>query len=167
MVERDTIMNNWKDFIKAGKAIFTLENEETGNRFTYQVNKHREKDLWFVKVLIGPNNTSDYQYIGAIFDKEFRLTRKSRVTRSAQSYQVFSWLNLMLNENKDLPDDIRIYHEGRCGICGRTLTVPESIECGFGPVCIVQPNNHIPLEVAKQIQKLFKVKHELDNCDNL
>ena len=28
------------------------------------------------------------------------------------------------------------WHEGRCGRCGRKLTVPESIEAGYGPECI-------------------------------
>jgi hypothetical protein len=28
-----------------------------------------------------------------------------------------------------------VWHEGRCGRCGRKLTVPESIESGFGPEC--------------------------------
>ena len=158
-------MFDWKLFIKAGHAIFTVENVKTGNRFTFKVSKHKEKDLWFVGVLSGPKNTSDYQYLGTIFDKDFRLTRKSRMSEAAQSYKVFKWVNDILNNGEDLPEDVKIYHAGRCGICGRTLTVPESIECGFGPVCIVQPNSHIPLETAKQIQKLFKVKNELDNCN--
>jgi len=29
-----------------------------------------------------------------------------------------------------------VFHEGACGRCGRTLTVPESIASGFGPECI-------------------------------
>jgi hypothetical protein len=30
---------------------------------------------------------------------------------------------------------MELWHEGRCGKCGRALTVPESIESGLGPVC--------------------------------
>ena len=29
-------------------------------------------------------------------------------------------------------------HEGRCGRCGRALTVPESIDTGFGPHCAAE-----------------------------
>lgn len=29
----------------------------------------------------------------------------------------------------------KVHHEGRCGKCGRRLTVPESIETGLGPEC--------------------------------
>jgi hypothetical protein len=35
-----------------------------------------------------------------------------------------------------MPDGVVIWHEGRCGRCGRRLTVPESIESGYGPECI-------------------------------
>jgi hypothetical protein len=35
-----------------------------------------------------------------------------------------------------LPSGWEFRHEGRCGRCGRTLTVPESIDSGFGPECI-------------------------------
>jgi hypothetical protein len=31
--------------------------------------------------------------------------------------------------------ELAVYHEGRCGACGRRLTTPESISSGLGPVC--------------------------------
>jgi hypothetical protein len=37
---------------------------------------------------------------------------------------------------KNLPDFIEVWHEGKCGKCGRTLTVPSSIESGIGPECM-------------------------------
>jgi hypothetical protein len=30
---------------------------------------------------------------------------------------------------------LEVWHEGRCGRCGRALTVPESVERGIGPEC--------------------------------
>jgi hypothetical protein len=36
----------------------------------------------------------------------------------------------------DLPESLEIWHEGSCLRCGRKLTVPESIESGYGPECI-------------------------------
>jgi hypothetical protein len=46
-----------------------------------------------------------------------------------------AWLFGHLLERRPLPR-CTVHHEGRCGRCGRTLTVPESIESGFGPECI-------------------------------
>src|ERR1019366_4832357 len=34
-----------------------------------------------------------------------------------------------------LPANLEVWHEGKCGRCGRKLTVPESIERGIGPEC--------------------------------
>ena len=127
---------DWKSFIKAGKAIFTLVNEETGNRFTYKVKRLENKEIWFVSVLNGPDNYVNYKYLGTIFDKDFRSTSKSKIGKDSLSYKAFDWLNKMLNFDKELPENVKVLHEGRCGRCGRRLTVPESIESGFGPECI-------------------------------
>jgi hypothetical protein len=120
-------------FVKAGKAVFTLLNEETGNRFTYRVKKHKRKSLYFVSVLTGQDNVNDYTYIGCIFGDDFRSTKRSRVTEDAQSFKVFSWF---MSHIDSLPSNVKVYHENRCGRCGRALTVPESVENGFGPECI-------------------------------
>jgi hypothetical protein len=125
-----------KNFILAGKAIFTVENESTGNRFTYKVNKHAEKDLHFVSLLSGPNNDEDYVYLGTIFDKEtFKKTKSAKISEDAQSFKVFRYIWARLLQEAGLPEQIRFWHEGRCCRCGRRLTVPESIERGIGPEC--------------------------------
>lgn len=129
-------LENWQKFIKAGNAIFTIKNEETGNRFTFRVCKHTEKKLWFVKVLTGPENTTNYSYIGTIFeDGIYRITKKSAFKSDAPCNLAFNWLNDHLRLNKNLPQQISIYHMGSCGRCGRPLTVPESIKLGLGPEC--------------------------------
>jgi hypothetical protein len=127
---------NWRQFVKAGDAVFTIENENTGNRVTFRVQKHAEKDLWFVKVLCGPDNENDCAYLGCIFGHEFRRTAKSRIGEDALSFQVFRWLCAYLESSHELPACVHVYHQGQCGRCGRRLTVPQSIAQGFGPECI-------------------------------
>lgn len=126
---------NYLEFVKAGKAIFTLENSETGNRFTYKVKRCENKDLWFVSVLNGPDNYRNYMYIGTLFGNTFKHTAKSRASKDALSVKAFEWLNLMLNAEKEMPENVNLFHEGRCGRCGKRLTVPESVRSGFGPEC--------------------------------
>jgi hypothetical protein len=87
-----------------------------------------------VSVLNGPDNYSNYRYIGAIFGTEFRSTKKG-ISIDAPAFKAFAWFNNRVNENR-LPENVAVYHEGRCGRCGRKLTVPESIKCGYGPECI-------------------------------
>ena len=52
------------------------------------------------------------------------------------SYKAFSWVHARLSSNMNLPESVVIHHENRCGRCGKRLTVPESIESGYGPECI-------------------------------
>lgn len=133
-------------FVLAGKSVFTLQNENTGNRFTFRVSKKTPKpfetddgvDLWFVGVLSGPDNTSNYTYLGLINDRyEFKVTAKS--PKNATSLKVFQWFwkHVHIFGSPSI-SQVRFYHEGRCGRCGRSLTVPDSVKSGYGPECITK-----------------------------
>jgi hypothetical protein len=120
------------DFILGGKAIFTIKNTDTSNRFTFKVTKHKKSNIYFVSVLTSPDI---YEFFGTIFEnKSFSLSKKSRLTSNAQSVKVFYWMWQKLN-TVGLPDIIEFWHEGRCAKCSRPLTVPESLILGFGPEC--------------------------------
>ena len=127
-------IENFIQFAKAGKALFTVQNEDTGGRFTFKVKKLAEKEIWFVSVLNGPDNYSNYRYVGTIFGSEFRSKKKS-MSKDAPAFQAVDWFNKRMNEGI-LPENVSVYHEGKCGRCGRKLTVPESIKAGYGPECI-------------------------------
>lgn len=130
-------------FATAGNAHFTIVNPERGTRYTFRVRKGEgERAPWFVSVLTGPDNGRSYQYLGHIFwdtPQRFHHGRKSRIGRDAPSARCFAWFWTHLCHHiaagdSDL-DRVEFWHEGRCGRCGRRLTVPESIETGIGPVC--------------------------------
>lgn len=56
-----------KCFMFAGKAIITLESKETSNHFTYCIYQSRKyKHLFWVSLLSGPNNLSDYRILCCI-----------------------------------------------------------------------------------------------------
>jgi uncharacterized protein DUF6011 len=126
-----------KAYILAGHATITLESKKTGSRFTYKIK--RQNQIAFVSVLRGPENTTDYAYLGAIFlgpsrNGDFRVTAKSTISSSAPSAQAFAWAWKRLYAGH-LPETLNVWHEGTCGRCGRALTVPESISSGLGPIC--------------------------------
>jgi hypothetical protein len=124
-----------KTFVLAGNATVTLESEKTSKHFTYKVRKPWEdKDLWFVSLLTGPNNVDDFTYIGSIKNDAFCLTKKSALPPEAPSVAGFKYMCDWVS-TKRMPPKMRIHHEGKCGRCGRPLTVPESVESGFGPEC--------------------------------
>ena len=121
-------------FLLAGNAHVTFQSKRTGTRFTYRVvgNSKSEGPSHFVHVLTGPD---EYAYLGVIWDsRAYAHGRKSRIFSSAKSNVAFSWCWSRLSAGK-MPADLEIWHEGRCGKCGRRLTDPESISSGLGPVC--------------------------------
>lgn len=124
--------NDIKTFIFAGNAIFTITNTNTGNRFTYKVRKSKDNEIYFVSVLTGSDNTNDYSFIGYIKNGLFNSSKKSRITSDSTSFKVFNWLIFNLNK---IPSIVQVFHEGKCGRCGRKLTTPESIQRGLGPEC--------------------------------
>lgn len=126
-------------FLFAGKARFTLVSTKTGTRYTYRVTKaENDEGPWFVSVLTGSDNEFDYSYMACIFpDNRGRLvhTRKSRITSDAPSAKALAWYLHHLATGSDSIEAVEFHHAGACGRCGRTLTDPESIETGLGPVC--------------------------------
>lgn len=128
-------------FILGGNAYFTLVSKRTGTRFTYRVSVAKDKPTtFFVSVLNGPDNWQNYAFFGMIFtDKEqpkFVYSRKSaKVSEDAPSVRAFAWAFEKLQYGFG-HDQLEVYHSGKCGRCGRMLTVPESIASGFGPECI-------------------------------
>ena len=76
-----------------------------------------------------------YTYIGTATEGVYRHGRKSHITKDAQSVKVFDYVINKL-KSQTLPEFIEVWHEGKCGKCGRTLTVPSSIATGIGPECI-------------------------------
>lgn len=120
-------------FLLAGKARFTLVSPRTGARFTYRVAATEQGNAWFVSLMTGTDNESGFSYLGLLRqDGTFGRTKGSKVSADAPGYQAFDFAVRCLRAGR-LP--IEFWHEGRCGKCGRTLTVPTSIRSGIGPEC--------------------------------
>lgn len=136
-------------FILGGNAYFTVRSLKTGTRYTFRVSIAPKKEgacswchsqvckctrPYFVSFLSGPENTVDYTYLGWIKNYQFDVTRKSERFKDSTVFKAFRYIFEHL-VRRELPPQTKIWHEGRCGVCGRPLTVPESIESGIGPVC--------------------------------
>ena len=73
-------------------------------------------------------------FLGTIRDYGFRHSKKSKISNDAKSAIVFDYVFHHLGM-KTLNTSIEIFHDGRCGRCGRQLTDPTSVETGLGPYC--------------------------------
>lgn len=122
-------------FILAGKAIFTVLNPNSGNRFTFKIKKAKQGNNYFASVLSGTDNNTDYTYIGHINSTGLNHSAKSKVSIDSKSFRTLKYVLAKL-DSKSLDSFIEVYHEGKCGRCGRKLTTPDSILSGFGPECI-------------------------------
>jgi hypothetical protein len=131
------------EFLQGGNATITAVSKKTGTRFTYKVTEWENGGGFFVGLLSGPDNENSYQYIGIIAADGFKRTKKTRIANNAPSFVAFKWLFWQLSKGQ-LLDTLEIWHEGRCGRCGRTLTVPSSIASGFGPECSRIRGNETP-----------------------
>lgn len=141
-----------EQFIFAGNATFTLVSKKTLKRFTYRVRRadarsnFSAEDIafrpWFISLLTGPDNDGSFTYLGAVFPVKqhpgkwtYAHSHKSPLTINEPSAYALEWFCWSLATRSPKLSEIEVWHEGRCGRCGRKLTVPESIATGFGPEC--------------------------------
>ena len=140
-----------KEFVSAGNATFTIEMAESfaakhqlKPHYTFKVKKKEASmkypESWFVSLLTGRDNETSYSYLGMLDPKEgkFALTRASKLKDESMVVKLLrrSLERIWKNETQEIEAaGFKIHHEGRCGRCGRKLTVPESIETGLGPEC--------------------------------
>lgn len=123
-----------RQFVLAGKAIFTVVSASTGTRFTFKVQKGKKEGApHFVSVLTGSDNENSYTFLGSIFsESNYRHGMRSTITQEATSAKAFVWLWSKID---NLPESVEFLHAGKCCCCGRTLTTEMSIKLGIGPEC--------------------------------
>lgn len=145
-----------KQFILAGNATFTVETPANGHR-TYKVEYAEAKngfpEAYFVKLLTGPDNESDYTYLGKLdtHTAEVKTTAKSKSLDGSYSHKLINRVLPRLwcgDHGAYEQHGFKVHHEGCCGRCGRKLTTPESCESGFGPEC----RNILGIETPKSLR---------------
>lgn len=130
-------------FMLAGNATITVVSNRTQKRLTFKVTKPQDfnenRPIWFVSVLKGQNNEGDFGYMGQIMQRgaDYWYSRGRKCWREFfKASDAFAWVWETVTINPTRMDTFEVWHEGKCGRCGRKLTIPESIESGFGPECI-------------------------------
>jgi len=140
-----------KVFFLAGRATFTLSIPEKfqaehgcAERYTYKIVRKEKTEKWpvswFVNILAGPDNTSDFQPLGKLNPETgaVRLVRVTKLTEDSWAVKLVRRVlaRVWLDEIEFIEDKgFKLRHAGRCGRCGRKLTVPESIDTGLGAHC--------------------------------
>jgi hypothetical protein len=126
-------------YIFAGNSTVTFQSAKTSKWITYRIRKAKNNRHFAVSVLTGSDNrkNDNYTYIGYvdIFEKSSFWPQRPRPRNVREDVlSAFSWSLKALDLGGS--ESLRVYHEGRCGRCGRKLTTPQSILSGFGSECI-------------------------------
>lgn len=128
-------------YMLAGKATFTVVSQKTHERRTFKVSRtpdfSESKKAWFVNVL---TEGDEYRFHGMIRANEhddlwFWRSNKSHYNHESVTGRAWNHVFDNVINGERMPPGVELWHEGRCGRCGRTLTVPESIRNGIGPEC--------------------------------
>ena len=128
MLKSRAQLSDGLSYVQGGRGRFTLVGRE--HRYTYRLSRSDDDKLTFVKVLSGPDNDSDYTYLGFIPEAGDRLVAGRKGRPDAPSFKALDWWLHHPNH-----PGVEFWHEGACCKCGRTLTNPESIARGIGPHC--------------------------------
>lgn len=101
---------------------------ETGNGFF--------ADKKIIGFLTGPNNEADYTNFGHVDSfGNLAFWRKFSATQTPERLQrIRRAVEIIANEPKEAGKAYAM-HSGKCWRCNRTLTTPESIANGIGPIC--------------------------------
>ena len=140
-------------------ALKDKEDRNCNGRYTFKVNKKVNDTCWkckgvangcrvcngtgegqttyFVSLLTGPDNLSNYSYMGMlnVDTGVMRRTAKSKYKATTPPVRILNGILERVWRGADYPNGFELRHEGKCGRCGRKLTVPESIDRGIGPEC--------------------------------
>lgn len=151
-------------------GIFTITSTKTGDHRTFKI-RTQPLDSNFAPgkrvlyLLTGPNNTQDYKGFAFVDDNGIHLWKKSQTPQ----YQAF--VRMLLNLTQfEAEGKCTVQAATTCRVCNRTLTTPESIESGIGPICEGRATEAIndrleeKAEFAKleteQEQKAFATKYK-------
>lgn len=123
-------------FITAGNCTFTLKSLKSGKHITYKAvySEYCGTGKIYIKYMSGSDNESNYTRLCSI-EPSGILKKRSKVNPESLSWKVFRYVYTKLITDTYMPG-LEIWHSGTCARCGRKLTVPESIESGYGPECI-------------------------------
>ena len=112
----------------------TISNPATGGHRTFRIRTQPMESNFapgkrVLSILDGPDNERDYQGFGFVDSFGVHVWSKKRIG---------DWLtfaDMIENPTKWQGLGAEYMHEGTCRRCNRTLTDPESIRSGIGPIC--------------------------------
>lgn len=106
-----------------------------GSHKTFRINTKRKTSKFapgkrVIGLLIGPENTDDYQAFGFVDDTGIHVWKGQ--SAKMREYAAVLWALLMGHTVNGYSVEV----SKRCIVCGRMLTTPRSLEMGIGETCL-------------------------------
>jgi len=123
-------------YVSGGKGRFRLKSLKSEKEFTYKISPMSKRNIrydeytFYVSLL--PN---DFLGVFKLEENKYIHSKKSTKIYDSPEVKGFRWLLDQFEKNTEFPTEMEFYHMGVCSCCGKTLTTPESIQMGIGPVC--------------------------------
>jgi hypothetical protein len=125
-------------YVRGGRGRATLVGRERRYTYSFGVPKGQDSPI-FVRVLVGPDNTTDYEFVGSIAEDRasgrLALYAGAKGNAAHPAFAALQWWLKAAQVSSVRAMQAQFWHEGVCCRCGRVLTTPESIAAGIGPVC--------------------------------
>lgn len=135
-------------FMLAGCSEFTLVSGKTGTKLRYKLDKKvsiqsKDGENQFIYWLNTTEKSGTPIYAGVVYfdtnDNQFKFGKGARGNLNKEDIRVKSLLYVLNNlYNNNIQINVKIFHTGKCGKCGKKLTDPVSILTGLGPHCAKQ-----------------------------
>lgn len=146
-------------YVYGGKGRFRLKSLRSKKEYTYKISpmskrNPRYDEYTFYVSLVVPGGTD---FMGVLKSEENKYIHSKKSYRGFDSLEVkgFRWLLQQFESTQDFPNQMEFFHMGICSCCARTLTTPESIKLGIGPVCFQRYGN-------KRLKKLMHLKKKIE-----
>lgn len=157
-------------YLFGGNGRFILKSSKSNKGYEYKIKKpsktiydgytkvpnpRYDENLLFVSSRL--NEEQDFSFIGTIRIEENTYThsRKSKVDKSHDVVKGIMWLVKQFDNNSDFPSEMEFLHMGICSCCSKSLTTPDSIKLGIGPVCFKRFGN-------PRLKKLMALKKRME-----
>lgn len=141
-----------RKYILGGNALFTVVFGPVVGRRTFRVKSNKadrnsnwstgnqDRSLYWVSLKIGPGNGfDDFVNIGRLeqdINGAYRFyPKRNRDGQHHFAASLFEALWNPLDTGGRINSAWQFFHASTCCVCGRTLTVPSSVESGVGPEC--------------------------------
>ena len=118
-------------------GIYTISSP-SGQRRTFKINTCKSGNLEgkrILSLLVGSDNNSSYLGFGFVDDNGIKVWRKYSNTDYEKFANCLWEMAANGTDSRFKAMGMELLLEGRCLICNRRLTTPESIRTGIGPVC--------------------------------